>query len=76
MSESRRCNLCGKKFNEWDEQQDFSIHRSVGYGSIYDLHRVELNLCCECYDSIITYILKHGCISPVVGEVQLGSAVN
>ena len=71
MTESRRCNLCGSKFDQWEEQEDFSIHRNVGYGSKYDLHRVELNLCCGCYDKLITYIVNNGAISPVVRELQL-----
>lgn len=47
------CNKCGKEFDMWDEQEDFSIHRQAGYGSKYDGQNIELDLCCECMDKLI-----------------------
>jgi hypothetical protein len=48
------CNMCGKKFDICDEQEDFSIYRRrIGYGSKYDGHELKLDLCCECMDRII-----------------------
>ena len=49
----RYCNKCGKKFDMWDEQEDFSIRSIIGYGSKYDGEEVELDLCCECMDALI-----------------------
>lgn len=37
------CNLCGKEFDEWDEQEGFGIHTRVGYGSKFDGDDVELD---------------------------------
>lgn len=47
------CNKCGKKFDMWDTQEDFSIYRHCGYGSQYDGSELELDLCCDCMDKLI-----------------------
>lgn len=47
------CNKCGKKFNIWDLNERFSMHRRMGYGSKYDGDSLELDLCCECMDKLI-----------------------
>ena len=48
------CTVCGKNFNEWDEQADFKIeYPNIGYGSQYDCTSIKANLCCECFDSMI-----------------------
>lgn len=48
------CNMCGKEFDQWDEQEHFGIHKQyIGYGSRYDENHLELDLCCECMDKII-----------------------
>ena len=54
------CNMCGKEFDLWDEQEDFSIIKSrIGYGSRYDDHRLELRFCCDCMDRIIDLCRIH-----------------
>jgi hypothetical protein len=60
------CNICGKDFNMWDEQEKFSIHKHIGYGSKYDGDHIELDMCCDCFDSLIDYILPKCSISPIV----------
>ena len=47
MSEKKLCNRCGKELDFFDLQQDFSIHKKIGYGSIYDGCTVDYHLCCE-----------------------------
>ena len=47
------CNHCGKKFDIWDEQEGLRIHKTIGYGSIYDGDELNLRICCECMDKII-----------------------
>lgn len=48
------CNMCGKEFDMWDEQESFGIYNyNVGYGSKYDGDIIRLDLCCECADKII-----------------------
>ena len=55
------CNRCGKKFNIWDEQENFSISRALGYGTKYDGSTLDFNLCCECMEKLIDECL----ISPI-----------
>ena len=50
MPEKKFCNRCGKELDFFDLQQDFSIHKKIGYGSIYDGFTVDYRLCCECFD--------------------------
>lgn len=68
MPETKCCNLCGKPLDEWDLQEDFTIHTTVGYGSKYDLSKVHLQFCCDCFDKIVDSCK----ISPVIGEVHMG----
>lgn len=56
------CNMCGKKFDMWDEQEDFSIRRRLGYGTAYDGDELDLDLCCGCMEKIIDECI----ISPII----------
>ena len=47
------CNMCGKTFDGWDEQENFSIYRTIGYGSRHDGEILSLDLCCDCMDKLI-----------------------
>ena len=51
------CSMCGKKFDMWDEQEDFCFVRHIGYGSKYDMKGLYLNLCCDCFDRIADWFL-------------------
>lgn len=53
MHETKVCNRCGKELDFWDIQEDFTIHRHVGYGSGYDGEVINLRLCCECFDRLV-----------------------
>lgn len=49
-----KCDLCGKDFNEYDEQEGFGFHYNrVGYGSQYDGCEINIDLCCDCFDKIM-----------------------
>ena len=48
------CNLCGRPFDMWDIQEDYSIHKTCGYGSRYDMETIDLHLCCDCFDKIVS----------------------
>lgn len=64
-----RCNGCGRELDFWDLQQNFTIHKRVEYGSIYDESVVDLRLCCDCFD-----ILAQACaVSPIHSEAELAS---
>lgn len=56
------CNKCGRVFNIWDTQENFSIKRSLGYGTIYDGDELDINLCCECMEKLIEECI----ISPII----------
>lgn len=53
MAKDFYCNKCGKKLDMWDVQEDFSLQRTLGYGSRYDGDTLDLDLCCECMDKLI-----------------------
>ncbi len=47
------CNLCGNLFSVWDENENFTINKPLGYGTKYDGDRLNLRLCCSCIEKII-----------------------
>lgn len=53
MTEKKLCNHCGKELDVFDLQQGFTIHKDIGYGSIYDGDSVHYQICCECFDKIV-----------------------
>lgn len=57
----RVCNHCGKELDFFDRQEDFSIHKQIGYGSIHDGDIVCMRLCCDCFDKLI----DECCVSPI-----------
>lgn len=60
----RYCNICGRKMDLWDIQEDNTIHKTAGYGSKYDEEEIELHICCDCMDEIIDQCK----ITPVVSQ--------
>ena len=54
MKENLICNHCGKELDFFDLQNDFSIHRRIGYGSIHDGDDVHMYLCSECFDNLVS----------------------
>lgn len=63
--EPTRCNMCGKLFDEWDYQEKFSFKSYIGYGSKYDLNKIDLNLCCSCFDKVMDFIIPQCKIIPL-----------
>ena len=60
------CNMCGKDFDMWDEQEEFGFHHHVGYGSRFDEAHIDVDLCCECFDNLMmSYILPKCKYSPI-----------
>jgi hypothetical protein len=57
--------MCGNEFNEWDTQEDFGFHYSVGYGSKFDGDIIDLDLCCGCFDKIMDWIIPQCKTNPV-----------
>lgn len=55
------CNICGKEFDEFDENNNFCISTFIGFGSEHDGDYLRLDICTDCMDKII-----EGCsINPV-----------
>lgn len=59
------CNRCGRKFDMWDEHENFSMNMRLGYGTVYDGQVLDLKLCCSCMERLI----KKCKVSPVHKEV-------
>lgn len=57
MKGKLRCTMCDKPFDVCDEQEDFSFLRYIGYGSKYDMNKLEMHLCCGCFDKVMDKIL-------------------
>lgn len=49
-----RCNFCGRQLDIFDLNEDYSIHKILGYGTEYDGSKIDLNFCCECMNNIIS----------------------
>ena len=69
------CNMCGKKFDVFDAQEEFGFHYFVGYGSKYDLERIDADFCCQCFDKIIDWIAPQAKIPIFTGEYNLANEV-
>lgn len=53
MEKKQICNKCGRELDMWDRQEDFTIKKHLGYGTIYDGDRLELKLCCKCLEELV-----------------------
>lgn len=63
MAKTIQCNICGKTFDIWDAQENFSIDRMLGYGTKYDGDELHLDICCDCMEKIID-----GCMIPPIAH--------
>ncbi|MBE6618199.1 MAG: hypothetical protein E7626_00260 [Ruminococcaceae bacterium] len=63
--EAKICNMCGKVFDFWDTNENFCFDCYIGYGSSYDLQRLRLNLCCDCFDKVLDWMLPQCKINPM-----------
>ena len=44
------CNVCGKAFDTFDDQEHIGFHQTIGYGSNhYDGCTFDLDICCKNY---------------------------
>lgn len=69
------CNMCGKTFDEWDYQENFCFDTHIGYGSRYDLNRLRLNLCIDCFDRVLDFILPQ-CKENPLSEYQFEGEID
>lgn len=52
------CNVCGKEFSDYDEQEHIGLHSQIGYGSKHDGDIIDLDICCDCFD-VEHYVLHN-----------------
>lgn len=64
MADKIVCNRCGRELDFFDQQEDFTIHKKIGYGSIYDGCTVHYQLCCDCFDKAVA----ESAVSPIKEE--------
>lgn len=69
MQDKQVCNLCGRELDFFDQQENFTIHKKIGYGSVYDGTTANLKLCCACFDRIVSMCT----ISPITTCTTLDS---
>ncbi len=62
------CNLCGKEFDIYDEQESIGYHDRPGYGSSFDGIEIDLDLCLECFDKLMTELIPRCKINPISYE--------
>lgn len=56
------CNKCGKEFDIWDMQENFTLTRNLGYGTTHDGETLQIHMCCECMEKLI----EECAVSPIV----------
>ena len=52
-----KCTMCGKPFTFIDMKQNISFDKHIGYGSKHDLEHIKMNLCCDCLDKVLDFII-------------------
>lgn len=71
-----KCTRCGRFFDLWDAQQNFSFDSGlIGYGSIYDGHRIKADLCCDCFDELMLPFIKECVTNPSEEIIEWGESV-
>lgn len=60
------CNMCGKKIDRRELLSNpFEIHNEFGHGSKYDTDTLDLRLCSNCQDELITYLIEKCKLNPI-----------
>ena len=61
----KKCSLCGKKFDMWDEEENFCFRHHFGYGSKYDCYQLDLKLYCNCFDGLMDELVPRCKTNPL-----------
>lgn len=61
------CNVCGKELDMFDQQEEYTLHKFVGYGSKHDGSVIHLQMCCDCFDRLVDSCA----VSPLIGEYEI-----
>ncbi|MBR3741714.1 MAG: hypothetical protein IKN04_14880 [Clostridia bacterium] len=70
---NRVCNMCGKPFDMWDDQENFGFDYYVGYGSKHDLEHIRANFCCACFDNILDQLVPLFKVPMEIEEYEFSS---
>lgn len=62
---AKHCTMCGKEFDIWDENEGFVVDYEIGYGSIYDCNHLHMDLCCECFDKMVGFLVSNSIKNPL-----------
>lgn len=63
------CNICGREFDFFDEQQNIKIEYYMKYGSSFDGTKVSCRMCIECFDKFVNeYLVPKSIINPIMSE--------
>lgn len=60
-----KCSACGKVFDIYDYQEDFTFDKLIGYGSKHDEQHISFRLCCNCFDEIFDVI------KPMIKDIKI-----
>lgn len=56
------CNVCGKEFNSFDDNNAISLYATACFGSKYDGEHINADICIDCFDKFVDECK----ISPVI----------
>lgn len=65
------CDMCGKEFDMWDKQESRCFYDQFGYGSKYDGDNINLDLCCNCFDKVIDWIVPQCKHNPIIDQYDI-----
>ena len=71
----RTCSRCGKVFDNLDIQENCEIFHHFGYGSKHDLERFHVDLCIDCYDTLIDTVIPLFKENPLKEEDIYGDSI-
>ena len=64
--------MCGKEFDRWKEDENFSFHSMIGRGSKYGMFEFDLDLCCNCMDRMLDkYLIPECKYNPLIDRKGL-----
>ena len=65
VAKNTKCSACGKTFDIYDVQEDFTFDKYIGYGSNHDCEHIKFKLCCDCFDKIFDVI------KPIIKNIEI-----
>ena len=65
---TKKCNICGKTFDTFDDMFDFGLHTIIGYGSKRDGDTINLDVCTDCVDELLDELDKRCVITPFIEQ--------